>query len=323
MDTGSHLLFGVTLAGLASFSPEVASEPWLAAAVLSVTLIGSHAPDLDSILRWKGQDVYLKHHRGLSHSIPAWFAWAAAIAALASWGFGVGEHILMLMGFAFAAVSLHVLFDWTNAYGVQMLLPFRKAWLHLDAVCLTDPVLVIAHAVSAVIYSVSGAGPLAKWACAISWGLTIAYVAWRIVHHEVVVRRVRRRYRRWRAVHVLPGLWWFRWQYVVQTDEGYEMGTIDGKRWLPCKHLPFSSHHECVEATRNVAAVRTLQEFAKREYVSWSVESDGSYLVTWTDLRFWREKDWPYRAEVRLDGQMNVVAEKIGWYKKAWEAPYV
>jgi inner membrane protein len=201
--------------------------------------------------------------------------------------------------------------------------PYRKDWLHLDALCLTDPLLVIVHATSAVMIAVFGTEPISKWACTIAWGLTLMYIAWRIVHHELVLRRVRRRYRRWRAVHVLPGLWWFRWQYVVQTDKGYEMGIIDGRRWLPCKHLPLSQHHECVEATRKVDVVRTLQGFAKREYVSWSVEPDGSYLVTWTDLRFWREKDWPYRAEVRLDEQFNIMNERIGWYKKAWEAPYV
>ncbi len=322
MDTGSHLLFGVTLAGLALFHPEVASHPQLAAAVLSVTLAGSHAPDLDSVVRFKSRDAYLKHHRGLSHSFPAWFIWSALIGSLAALGWGVGEQLLLLCGFAFAAVALHVLFDWTNAYGVQCLLPFRREWLHLDALCLTDPFLVLIHAIASI-GAVTELLPYPQWICAGAWGLTISYIAWRVIHHEVVVRRVKRRYRRWRAIHVLPGLWWFRWQYVVQTDGGFEMGKIDGRRLLPSGHLPFSEPHPCVEATRNVSSVLTLLDFAKRKHVRWAEQPDGGYLVTWTDLRFWREKDWPYRAEVRLDGQFNVLNERIGWYKKAWEAPYV
>lgn len=322
MDTGSHLLFGTTLAGLAFFHPDVASDPQLAAAVISVTLAGSHAPDLDSVVRFKSHDAYLKHHRGISHSLPACFLWSGAIGGLASWGWGAGEHFVLLFCFAFLAVALHVLFDYSNAYGVQCLLPFRKEWLHLDAICLTDPFLVILHAMSAI-GSIVDLWPFPQWASAFAWVITIVYVAWRAVHHELIVRRVKRRYRRWRAVHVLPGLWWFRWQYIVQTNEGYEMGNIAGRRWLPVKHLPFSVPHHCVEATRNVSAVRTLHEFAKREYFSWTAQPDGGYLVTWTDLRFWREKDWPYRAEVRLDEHYNVLAESIGWYKKAWEAPYV
>ncbi|QJD82544.1 metal-dependent hydrolase [Cohnella herbarum] len=322
MDTGSHLLFGATLAGLGFMSPEVASDPHLAAAVLTVTLVGSHAPDLDSVVRFKSQDSYLKHHRGTSHSIPAWFIWAGLIGSLASWAWGVGDQLLLLTLFAFAAVALHVFFDWTNAYGVQCLLPFRKEWLHLDILCLTDPFLVVVH-VSAVAFGIFGGQRYALWACAIAWGTTLFYIAWRFLHHGVVLRRVRRRYRRWRAVHVLPGLWWFRWQYVVQTDDGFEMGFIEGRRWLPTKRLPLISPHVCIEATRHVSSVRTLHGFAKREYVSWTREPDGGYLVIWTDLRFWRAKDWPYRAEVKLDDQLNVVNERIGWYKKTWEAPYV
>jgi inner membrane protein len=322
MDTGSHLLFGVTLAGLALFNPDVASSSQLAAAVLSVTLVGSHAPDLDSIIRFKSQDAYLKNHRGLSHSVPAWFIWSAMIGGLAAWGWGFSEHLLLLFSFAFAAVTLHVFFDWTNAYGVQCLRPFRKEWLHLDALCLTDPFLVVVHA-SASVGVVTGLWPYPQWVCAGAWGATLGYVVWRGIHHEIVVSRVKRRFRRWRALHVMPGLWWFRWQYVVQTDEGFEMGVIDGRRMLPSRHLPFSAPHACIEATRNAASVLTLLDFAKRKHVSWTEQSDGGYLVTWTDLRFWREKDWPYRAEVRLDSQLNVLEQQIGWYKKAWEAPFV
>jgi inner membrane protein len=322
MDTGSHLLFGVTLAGLALFNPDVASSPQLAAAVLTVTLAGSHAPDLDSVIRFKSQDAYLKNHRGLSHSVPAWFLWSAMIGGLAAWGWGFSEHLLMLVSFAFAAVTIHVLFDWTNAYGVQCLRPFRREWLHLDALCLTDPFLAVVHA-TASFGVITGLWPYPQWICAGAWGATLGYVVWRGIHHEIVVRRVRRRFRRWKALHVMPGLWWFRWQYVVQTDEGFEMGVIDGRRMLPSRHLPFSVPHACIEATRNARSVLTLLDFAKRKHVSWTEQPDGGYLVTWTDLRFWREKDWPYRAEVRLDSQFNVLEQQIGWYKKAWEAPYV
>lgn len=321
MDTGSHLLFGVTLAGLSFVHPEVAHSPQLAAAVLSVTLAGSHAPDLDSVVRFKSQGAYLKHHRGLSHSIPAWFIWSALIGGLASWGWGLNEHLILLSSFAFLAVAIHVLFDWTNAYGVQCLLPFRKEWLHLDALCLTDPFLVALHA-SVGISVITGVIP-PLLSCAGAWVITLGYVAWRVIHHGIVVRRVKRRYRRWRAIHVLPGLWWFKWQYVVQTDKGFEMGVMEGRRLLPSRSIPFSTHHACIEATMQLLAVRTLLSFAKRKHVSWTAQPDGGYLVTWTDMRFWREKDWPYRAEIRLDGQLNVVTEQIGWYKKAWEAPYV
>jgi len=322
LDTGSHLLFGISLAGISLFSPSVASDPRLAAAVLTVTVVGSLAPDFDAIVRLKGKAAYLHHHRGISHALPAWPLWTAMIGGPASLLWGIGQHWLLVCGFALLAVAFHVLSDWTNAYGVQFLRPFRKDWLHLDAICLTDPFLVAFH-VGAVVWALTGTYEAAPWPFAGAWTITAAYVGWRIVHHGIVVRRVRRRYRKASAVHVLPGLWWFRWQFLVQTDKGYEMGSLAGKRWLPCKYLPHGVSHDCIDASLRTPSVKTLKGFAKRAYASWKEESNGEYLVTWTDLRFWREKDWPYRAEVRLDRQLNVIDEDIGWHKKAWEAPYV
>jgi inner membrane protein len=322
LDTGSHILFGVTLAGTALFIPEVAADPYLAAAVVSVSVVGSLAPDFDAAVRLKSRDAYLKHHRGISHALPVCPLWAGILSGIASWAWGVGDHSLLMFGFALAAVALHVLFDWTNAYGVQFLLPLRRDWLHLDALCLTDPFLIMVH-LSAALSALYGIGPHTPWIFLFAWAITLLYAGWRIAHHELIVRRLRRRFRRNLAVHVLPGLWWFRWQYVVQTEEGFELGALAGRRWLPFRHLPYSPPHDCIEASLRVSSVQTLKRFAKREYVSWTELPNGGYVVTWTDLRFWREKDWPFRAEVRLDGKLNVVAEEIGWYKRAWEAPYV
>lgn len=75
MDTGSHLLLGVTLGGLAHLSPGVASDPVLAQAVMAATVIGSNAPDFDTVVRVKGQTTYIRYHRGVTHSIPALFLW--------------------------------------------------------------------------------------------------------------------------------------------------------------------------------------------------------------------------------------------------------
>lgn len=322
MDTGTHLLLGLSLAGLAQLSPSVASDPTLSAAVLAAALVGSHAPDLDSIIKLKSKNAYLQYHRSWSHSVPAWFAWAGLVGSLAASGWGVGEHTLLLCGCAFIAVMLHVLFDWTNAYGVQMLLPWRREWVHLDALCLTEPAIVVWHAVIGAGW-MSGLWSSPGEIYAIGWAATAAYVGWRIAHQRAVMRRLRRRFKRQRGLHVLPGLWWFRWQYIVQTDDGYEMGWIYGNDVRPVRYLPISKPHACIDATCQLSSVQTLHRFAKRKYVSWSQEPDGGFNVTWTDLRFWREQEWPYRVQVRLDSKLNVIDHKIGWYKKAWEYPYV
>lgn len=324
MDSGSHLLFGATLAGAAHLLPSVQSDPALSYAVLCVALAGSHAPDLDVVLRLKGPDAYVKHHRGWSHSLPAMLLWPMAIGSLAAWAFGDLSHLALLFCLALIAVVLHVLCDLTNAYGVQCLLPVRKGWLHLDSICLTDPTLLLVHGTAAIVWAVGWKGHPGE-ACMAAWALTALYAFWRISYHAIVVRRIRNRFRGWTAVHVLPDLLWHKWHYVVQTEQGYHMGRMVGRRMHPAAELPREEveAHDCVRESRRSPKVQALLHFAKRVYVKWQRQPDGGYLVTWTDLRFWRARDWPFRAEVRMDGQYNLLEQKLGWHKKAWEPPYV
>lgn len=324
MDTGSHILFGVTIAGAAHLLPAVQNDPALSMAVLCVAIVGSNAPDADAVIRLRGTDAYVKHHRGWTHSVPAMLLWPLAIGSLAAWAFGETSQWLLLFGLAMAAVVLHVLCDLTNAYGVQCLLPFRRDWLHLDAICLTDPALLVAHVAAAAGW-VLGLWGNPGAVCLAVWGLSFLYAAWRIAYHAVVSRRIKSRYRGWKAVHVLPDLFWHKWHYVVQNESGYHMGSIVGRRLLPAAELPYSDDEtaECVNESRRSPMVQALLHFAKRAYVKWQKQPDGGYLVTWTDLRFWRDRDWPFRAEVRMDGQFNLLEQKIGWHKKAWEPPYV
>ena len=81
MDTGTHLVFGLGLAGLAMTDPVVASNPPLFGAVLAGTIIGSQAPDLDGLLRLKSNALYIRNHRGISHSLPAVLIWTVLITA--------------------------------------------------------------------------------------------------------------------------------------------------------------------------------------------------------------------------------------------------
>lgn len=325
MDTGSHLLFGATLAGLAHWNPAVQSDPSLSGAILCVALIGSHAPDFDVVFRFGGSDAYFRQHRRWSHSLPALALWALAIGPLTALAFGCWTQVWLLTAWTLLAVVLHVAFDLTNAYGVQCLLPFKRGWLHLDALCLTEPFLLIVHA-GALIGWLAAGGSRAALLCGFAWGTTAMYALWRIGYHGLAVRRIKRRFRSWIAVHVLPDIRWFRWHYVVQTNKDFHMGQMDGRRLLPAATLPqepVETAHACVGASRRVPHVQALLRFAKRAYFKWQAQPDGGYLVVWTDLRFWRERDWPFRAEVRLDGQLNVIEQKLGWHKKAWEPPYV
>ncbi len=75
MDTSTHIVMGVGLAGLATLDPNVSASPYMATAVLATTLVASNAPDFDTILKLRNNAVYIRHHRGITHSLPALFLW--------------------------------------------------------------------------------------------------------------------------------------------------------------------------------------------------------------------------------------------------------
>src|SRR5690625_3272030 len=71
MDTGTHVVMGIALGGIATIDPVVANDPTLFNAVLVGTLVGSQAPDFDTVLKLKNNAIYIRNHRGLTHSVPA------------------------------------------------------------------------------------------------------------------------------------------------------------------------------------------------------------------------------------------------------------
>src|SRR5690625_7263952 len=82
MDTGTHIVMGVAIGGLATLDPVVATDPTLFNAVFIVAIISSQAPEFDTILKLKNNAIYIIHHRGFTHSIPAMIIWGILIAPI-------------------------------------------------------------------------------------------------------------------------------------------------------------------------------------------------------------------------------------------------
>ncbi|MBO7746043.1 metal-dependent hydrolase [Paenibacillus sp. MWE-103] len=324
MDTGSHLLFGVTLAGLAMADPAVAAHPELQHAVLAATLLGSHAPDFDSVMRLRGPSAYIRHHRGLTHSLPAPLAWAPLLGFPIAWLCGAGEWSWTVVLWTLFAVCFHIVLDLFNAYGVQCLRPITRKWLHLDALPLFDPYLFAGHAAAALLWLSSY--PHAVLVFMLVYALTAVYLAWRLAVNRVVLRKLAAHYGMDEAnVTMLPTLLGASWQYVADLGDEYATGYFKGGRVDEAAQLPKAkpeSLEEPAKATMAAAGVRAFHHFSERVHVKVQEVVDG-YLVTWSDVRFWHQRGMPFSAAVTLDRNLNVLSEQIGWNKKSWQPPFV
>jgi inner membrane protein len=123
----------------------------LAGATLLVSVLANNAPDLDFLYRriTPGKLGYLLHHRGHTHTLlaalplavlslavtSAWLRWRHERLRLAEYGF--------LLGVATFGGWLHVLFDFSNNYGVHPFWPLDDHWYYGDAIFIVEPWLIV------------------------------------------------------------------------------------------------------------------------------------------------------------------------------------
>ncbi|MDP4171320.1 MAG: metal-dependent hydrolase, partial [Bacillota bacterium] len=144
MDTGTHVVMGFALGGLATLDPVVAGDHVTASSVLIATIVGSQVPDIDTVLKLRNNAVYIRNHRGITHSIPAVLLWPIVILAIVH-SFFPHANVLHLWMWTFLAVALHVFVDIFNAYGTQALRPFSNKWIALGIINTFDPFIFVIH----------------------------------------------------------------------------------------------------------------------------------------------------------------------------------
>ena len=143
MDNLTHSLVGLAAAkaGLERLSP--------GATVLCI--VAANAADLDVLSLVSGDRwTTLKYHRGLTHSIIGTVCLAFIIpilfylAALAVSRLRARPLQVKLTGLLVASLivsATHPLMDWTNNYGVRLLMPWSPRWFYGDLVFIVDPFL--------------------------------------------------------------------------------------------------------------------------------------------------------------------------------------
>src|SRR5699024_6085660 len=122
----------------------VHNDPALFNAVMVGTISGSQAPDFDTILKMKGNAVYIRNHRGITHSVPAVLMWGILIAGII-YAFVPQVPFVHLWAWTFLAVIIHVLVDIFNAYGTQAYRPFTKRWVAYGFINTFDPYIFLLH----------------------------------------------------------------------------------------------------------------------------------------------------------------------------------
>jgi inner membrane protein len=113
-----------------------------------VCLAAANLPDIDIVALAGGPAFYLKHHRGITHSVVGTLALAIALPLLCYAAERVWAHVrgreprARLKGLLVCSLLLsasHPLLDWTNSYGVRPFLPWDGRWIYGDLLFIVDP----------------------------------------------------------------------------------------------------------------------------------------------------------------------------------------
>jgi inner membrane protein len=296
LDNITHTLTGLMLAraGVGKSVPRAGLLMMLAA----------NAPDLDIVSWFGGSLTFLEYHRWATHAIAA-APVMAAVAVGITWLFARGRRFPWIAALlaALVGVASHLFMDWTNVYGIRLLLPFSPQWLRLDITNVVDPwmwvvflVAVVAPALAKLVSSEIGAKPGTGrgWAIAALLLLSVYEYGRYLAHDRAIATLDSRIYEGAAPVRVaaFPTLWNpLEWRGLVETEDAYRLFAVRLDR-------PFdpASGHVVYKAEANAATVAASKTLAFQRFLSFSAfplwrtsplpDTESRTEVNVFDLRF-------------------------------------
>ena len=215
MDTGTHIVMGVALGGLALADPVVLTDSATMSAVVASVIVGSLIPDIDTVLKLRNNAVYIRHHRGITHSIPAVLLWPLLITILMSF-FVPEANFIHVWAWTFLAVFLHVFVDIFNSYGTQALRPFSNKWVAIGVINTFDPIIFILHAIAIIIWAM-GANPV--YTILTTYVIIFFYYLLRFAIKSAVKKAVFNTVPDATEIIIAPTMRFFQWRIAASSEE--------------------------------------------------------------------------------------------------------
>ncbi|MBB5174630.1 metal-dependent hydrolase [Texcoconibacillus texcoconensis] len=310
MDTGTHVVMGIAVGGLATLDPNISGNSALAQSVMIATIVGSQAPDFDTVLKLKGNAPYIRNHRGPTHSVPALFLWPTAIT-LALLAFNPSLPWLTIWGWSFFAVFFHVFVDIFNAYGTQALSPFRKKWIALGVINIFDAFIFFAHIVAIILWRF-GSDP--GYTFLTLYIVLTGYYIWRYKENRAVYNLLKQQHPDATHIFISPTFKWNLWHVVIRTKEYMYVTEVRHKQIKYFETYSFDPipDHPIINAALYDDNLSAFLSFSPTYRWELFTEEHG-YTVKFTDLRYRSKGHYPFVAIVQLDESYTPISSYTGW----------
>ncbi|MFO1443163.1 metal-dependent hydrolase [Bacillus sp. Bva_UNVM-123] len=310
MDTGTHIVMGLGLAGIATLDPIVAETSATTTSVMIGAIIGSQIPDIDTILKLRNNAVYIRNHRGITHSIPAVLLWPILITAII-YSFFPESNLFHLWLWTFIAVFLHVFVDIFNAYGTQALRPFSSRWIALGTINTFDPFIFALHVFGLIVWAF-GANP--GYTFLTIYALLIIYYILRFREQRIIMRKVKKLIPDATDIIIAPTMKYRQWRIAVMNKQQFFVGRgvnrtvniIDQFNRVPEPKTPIL---EAAKKDENLSAFLSFSRVYR-----WEIDEYDEYTeVRFIDLRYRSNDYYPFVAVVQLDSDLNIMTSYTGW----------
>ena len=311
LDTGTHFVMGIAIGGLALVDPVVADSSAMFGAVMAGTILGQQAPDIDTVLKLRNNAVYIRHHRGITHSIPAVLLWPIAITAVLMLFFPEA-NLFHLWLWTQIAVFLHVFVDIFNAYGTQALRPLSKKWIALGIINTFDPYIFGFHCIGIMLW-VFGTDPV--WTFGIMYVIIICYYILRFMVQRAVKHAVHSAIQDEEYVIVAPTMRFFYWRIAAASKTHYYVGrayrrSVNIYDKFEIVPLPRTPH---VHAAMQDANLQSFVSFSPLYRWEISELPSGFTELRLIDLRYRSNNRYPFVAVAHVNDNLEVVNSYTGW----------
>ncbi|MEI5908547.1 metal-dependent hydrolase [Bacillus spongiae] len=310
MDTGTHVVMGFAIAGISTLDPVVAENTATSQAVFIAALVGSQAPDIDTVLKLSNNATYLRNHRGITHSIPAVLLWPIAIVSVL-YPFFPTANLFHLWIWTFIAVFLHVFVDIFNAYGTQAIRPISSKWVALGVINTFDLYIFGFHVIGLVLWGI-GFDP--GWTFITIYGIIVIYYILRFIAQYFVKIAVRKTVPKAERIIISPTIHFFQWRVAIITKDRYfvarayrrSVTILDEYKRIP---LPENDIIQAAKKDKNISAFLSFSPVFR-----WEIEyDDEKYEVRLIDLRYRSNGHYPFVAVVHLDQNLDILNSYTGW----------
>lgn len=310
MDTGTHIAMGLALGTVATMDLSISQNPDLYIGLFTATVVGSHAPDFDTVFKFKNNASFIRYHRGFSHSIPMIFFWGFSIATLI-YVFIPALSFLYLLSWTLFSVILHVFVDLFNAYGTQALRPFSNKWITLGLINTFDPYIFLLHIAGIASY-VAGANPLFTWL--IIYFVIVLYYIKRFLDKREIVKEIKKHYPETIHIYTSPTVRQNEWRVAFKSKEFFYVGivinghikVIDTFENIPLPDIPLVN---VALKDKNIEAFINFSPIYR-----WDIKQFDHYTeVQFIDLRYRYEDHYPFVALARVNAKGELLSSFTGW----------